>query len=187
MQTQLRPGQIVKHFKKGLYQIVTIAQHSETGEKMVVYQALYPPFKNYVRPYESFVEKVDAQKYPDVRQAFRFQEVTDFNEIENLTHAENKNNKQESNKQEAKKEEMFEKNHELEVLNPVLMEFLEASSLHEKLHVLQLHRKNIDKNCIRDMAVSLDIIIEDNDLEKQYQELVGCINTMKRFEVGRLR
>lgn len=47
--------------------------HTETQEKMVVYQALYGKYQYFVRPYEMFVTKVDHNKYPDVKQEYRFE------------------------------------------------------------------------------------------------------------------
>ena len=66
-------GRIYKHFKGDLYLVEGIVLHSETKEKMVLYRALYGRGIRYVRPYDMFVSKVDRQKYPNVKQEYRFQ------------------------------------------------------------------------------------------------------------------
>ena len=75
MRQNPRPQEIYRHFKGNIYQIITIARHSETGVKMVVYQQLYAPYEVYVRPLEMFMSKIDTQKYPNEKQTYRFERL----------------------------------------------------------------------------------------------------------------
>lgn len=74
MERKLNIGGIYRHFKGNRYKVLMEATHSETRERMVVYQALYGDFGVYVRPYDMFLSPVDREKYPQVTQAWRFEE-----------------------------------------------------------------------------------------------------------------
>ena len=70
---EIKLNSIYKHFKGDLYLVEDIAIHSETNEKYVVYRALYWDNKLYIRPYDMFTSEVDHNKYPDIKQRYRFE------------------------------------------------------------------------------------------------------------------
>lgn len=67
---------VFRHFKGNLYYVEGVARHSETGEELVVYRALYGERELYVRPKDMFLSPVDREKYPNVEQKFRFELIS---------------------------------------------------------------------------------------------------------------
>ena len=70
---ELKINGVYKHFKGDYYIVLDVAENTETGEKLVIYRALYGDNKLYARPYDMFLSKVDREKYPDVEQEYRLE------------------------------------------------------------------------------------------------------------------
>ena len=177
-----KPQDIYRHFKGNLYQICTLAKHSETGEAMVVYQAMYGDFQIYVRPLAMFMEEVDVEKYPNASQQYRF-------ELQNIV--EEANQVQETLKpiQAEPKVVSTLKNEMQEELNidPLVLEFLDADSYERRLEILSMLHCRIDNDMINTMAVAVDVEIKEGDIEERYEELKNCLLTFEKYECNRLR
>ena len=72
MEREVKIG-VYLHFKKLKYEVIGVADHSETGEKLVVYRALYGDRKLWVRPKSNFLAEVDKIKYPYANQKYKFE------------------------------------------------------------------------------------------------------------------
>ena len=70
---KLAPG-IYKHYKGNLYEVIGVAQHSETEEMMAVYKTLYGDFSLWVRPLSMFMETLEVECKTVAR--FEFIEAT---------------------------------------------------------------------------------------------------------------
>ena len=77
---EIKPNTVYRHFKGSLAYIITIAKHSETNEDLVIYCCINNKDTNhhngiYARPVKMFLSEVDHEKYPDVKQKYRFELV----------------------------------------------------------------------------------------------------------------
>lgn len=70
---ELKINRVYKHFKGDYYLVTDIANDSETKEKFVVYRRLYGDGSLWIRPLEMFLSEVDHEKYPNVKQKYRFE------------------------------------------------------------------------------------------------------------------
>ncbi|MDU2291110.1 MAG: DUF1653 domain-containing protein [Clostridium celatum] len=68
-------GRVVTHFKGKDYLVLDVAEHTETGEDLVIYKALYGSNNVYARPIKMFLSEVDREKYPDIKQKYRIELV----------------------------------------------------------------------------------------------------------------
>lgn len=214
---EIRQGQFYRHFKGGLYQVMAIATHSETKEKMVVYQALYGDYGIYVRPYDMFASEVDHEKYPQVKQVYRFTqvhpeeenarvevesaleltnvdsdqlEIPDLKEVENVQSMKSpvqildpvEMSAKEPPAKEPSEQEPPEQEPQADGINPILLEFLDADTLEEKMHIMTFYRNQMDEALLNSIAISLDLVVDKKGLQETYDEIMNCLSMMKHFE-----
>lgn len=189
-------GELYRHFKNKLYQIVTTATHSETGERMVVYQALYGDYSVYVRPLALFMSEVDHEKYPDVAQKYRFERVAKPASAAEPQLAVQASGVMQGAAAELAVQNVIQMKTSAEAENiemqpgsaeDMLMNFLDAGTYAEKLNILRGMKKHITDKTAYDMAVSLDIVLNEGSLEDKIGDLENCLKTHARFECSRLR
>lgn len=193
MRPNPKPQEMYRHFKGNIYQIRCLAKHSETGEMMVVYQAMYDTFQIYVRPLAMFMEEVDFEKYPDARQQYRFELLQDSELVSGSRAVEEPVSGSQAVEEPVKESdagpEGTEGAEEMQQLNidPLVMEFLEADTYEQRLNILAALRSRITDEMINTMAMAVDLEIKEGDVEERYEELKSCLLTFEKYECNRLR
>lgn len=188
-ETRPENGGIYRHFKGNLYRVETIATHTETGEELVIYQALYGDFAMYARPLSMFMSEVDRRKYPDAVQRYRFERADlkpetgerkpgTVNRLPEAAERETEMTEQKPPAAEAATDGT-------ETVHPKLMEFLDAERMEDKYNILVSMRDCVTDAMINTMAVVLDVVIPDGELAERYDQLKICIRTKMRYEIER--
>lgn len=216
MARQLVIGGFYRHFKDKLYQVKGTAIHSETKEKMVIYQGLYGEYEMYVRPYDMFLSEVDHIKYPDVVQKYRF-ELIDIKTGESLEadYKENNQSKESESKKtvsntsgyvktdtyiseqkadtyDSKKDSYNENTAGKETTeeseeDSKLIRFLDAYDYKEKLDILTSMRGELNDGLIDIMAESIEVAVPEGDITDRYNSLRKCLLAHTKYEGLRLR
>ena len=70
---ELKINGVYRHFKGDYYLVCDVAIHSEDRNEYVIYRALYGNNGLYIRPKDMFLSEVDHEKYPNVKQKYRFE------------------------------------------------------------------------------------------------------------------
>ena len=166
MARQLVIGGFYRHFKDKLYQVKGTAIHSETKEKMVIYQGLYGSYEMYVRPYDMFLSEVDHIKYPDVVQKYRF-ELIDIKTGKSLeADYEENNQNMESEKSEESEGKQVRRQ--------------------EKPRLTSM-RVELNDGLIDIMAESIEVAVPEGDITDRYNSLRKCLMAHTKYEGLRLR
>lgn len=173
MDREPKSGEVYRHFKNRLYQIIAVAVHSETAEKLVIYQAMYGDFQVYARPLEMFMSEVDRRKYPQAQQRYRFERV-DRSTLSGEREALDAAPREDPSK-------------ELGSVDEKLMAFLDTDDWEMKYNIVVSMRDDITDHMINNLAVSIDVVIPEGDLGDRYDQLKSCIRTKQRYERERMR
>jgi hypothetical protein len=168
-----RPGDFYRHFKDKMYQVITVAVHSETGEELVVYQALYGSFGTYARPLSMFISEVDHEKYPEVEQKYRFERVDMVPEqpVAEVSH---------QNQECSTSESCYRENKNL-------LAFLDAGTYHEKLEVLEDRKDRFSAEELMAICEIMEIGRPDSEPEEKYYAVKRYLELQNKYEGSRLR
>lgn len=191
-----KPQQIYRHFKGGIYQIVSMAEHTESGEELVVYQAMYGDFRVYARPLALFMGKVDREKYPKALQEYRF-EAVEAQPGQTEERAQRTETVPQKRDAAPEKQGDFLKagperqdgapSKEEPDIDPLVIRFLDSDSYSEKLDLLAALHDRVTDSMINTMAISIDVEVDEGEIEERYEELRKCLLLYDRFECTRLR
>lgn len=177
MRLNPKPQEMYRSFQGNIYQIRCLAKHGETGEPMVVYQAMYDTFQIYVSPLSVFMGETEQAAGSDTLRRYRFELIED---------AEGASEETAVTEAASGRAQIQEADEQLNI-DPLVMEFLEADSYEQRLNILASLRHRITDEMINTMAISVDLEIKEGDVAERCEELKNCLLTLEKYECNRLR
>lgn len=188
-----KSGQIYKHFKGSLYQVDTIAVHTETSDKLVVYHSVEKPDRVFARPLDMFMSEVDRFRYPLIKAKYRFTLLVEETEAE-CDNKDNEGDKTETGNIQAGNENAQDEikapelSEELTpIMNPILEKILDEKDYQKKIENFELLRNKCTDEILTTLAISLDIQLEGETIEDKYAQILKTLRMHERYESARLR
>lgn len=208
-QKNVNAGEFYKHFKGQIYQVRALAENSEDNTPMVVYQAMYAPFKIWVRPLSMFLEKLDKEKYPGAAQDYRFERIMFDNCQSTATEPDTVQSEKSAaiiNTIPAKEvitvsdkeitdallsgqveRKLSGKISDKQLAAKGLMIFLDAENYHDKRHIFSSLEPYLDDTMLNNIAVTLDLVLGEGSMEQHFDTILNCLETHEHYECNRLR
>ncbi len=188
------PGEIYRHFKGKLYQIIAVAEHTETEERLVVYQALYGDFGIYARPLAMFAGETDREKYPFAEQKYRFEKVDKaaLGSASGTVGEEGDGERTDDGQREAGSEARSAGPEDGEAppsgkVSPLILRFVEAEDLGVKTELLSAMKGKISQEDLDILCESLDLPGGTGDTADQLRSVERYLEMRRKFDGGRLR
>lgn len=193
------PGSFYRYPDGNTLQIICIANNCIDKEKNIVYQKMVPPFDIWTEPLSSFMEEICNNSV----QICKYSENGTGNVVQGNDLPVNTIDIPASTIPESTvitdsvfKEALLNgavdrkiagKIPDKEIAEKGFMELLDARTYHEKYIIFTSLRKYLDKRLLNNIAVALDIVLEDGDEEEQYDSVLHCLQTFEHYETQRLR
>ena len=192
MREDPKPGEFYRHFKDKMYQIIAVAVHSETKEKLVIYQALYGEYGVYARPLDMFMSEVDKEKYPDAAQKYRFEKIENIGELSkssSLSNCENDGNlyTDEKNISDKVLKDNIQSDKASNIGKNYFIEFLEADSFSDKKGIILANREFISDRELDTMYEIYGLKRQNIDKDIDIADLIGYLDMQQQYEGKRLR
>lgn len=194
-------GQIYKHFKGNLYKVLAVAVHTESEEKLVVYQSVDNPDRVFARPLEMFMSDIDRFRYPLIRAKYRFTLVSEPEEETNGEETKEEEIKEETLNEDTKEEDVkdeeteeqsdddsavYKDNGEL-VIDPYVERVLDEKEFSKKIEFFEMLRGKCTEDMLTTIAISLDIQLQEGSIEDKYSQILRTLKMHEKYETSRLR
>ena len=190
MREEPKPGELYRHFKNKLYQIVAVATHSETREKLVIYQALYGEYGVYARPMDMFMSEVDKEKYPDVKQKYRFERIEDIakeSKSDKLSDSKVIEQDKKLKEDSVSNDNTLKTDKDADFGKGYFIEFLEADDLSTKKEILIANRELISERELDTIYDIYGLKRRKIDRDLDIADLIGYFDMQQQYEGKRLR